>query len=591
MRRYFKPHILKQLTQNSMALSFLKTGWILICLVIPSILFCQTPSSPTPNSTDVVLNPTLTWSDNTGLPANYTLEVWECAAPVNHYQLDNYFESLYSNPNGVELSGMTYSSATNSQFVVSDGLFVYEMSLTGVTLRTIPLNGFGDTESIVHIENNTFGIIEERLWEIVFVTIDASTTSINKANFPKVTLTHPSIIYGDNTGMEASGYDPSTNKIFILEEKIPSPRIFEFIIPTSFSGNVTPLAIHDDPFGYSDYAGLHYLGKTEGSDCLGADDHFLLLSQENFVVIEADINGTVYGTIDLTAGGANGTLGSTIPQAEGVTMDRNRNIYVVGEDNDYYRFSITNPAAPMFSGSTPVYSITVNSATHTLPSNTLNPNQLYCWRIKNDNNMPEQWSSVAPFCTGSSNALPIELTYFKAYLENHKVDILWETASEFNHDFFSIEKSNNGIDFHEIHQTPGKGSISSSEQYHFTDQQPVLGLNYYRLKSFAIDGSYALSEIQVVEYDDRQQYIVISPNPSALNTDLNIVLTGFEASKEIVLQIFDTQGRLVNMEQIQGSQDKIFLNRNYPFSKSGLYFFKAVQGVKSYQKAFMITSE
>ena len=45
----------------------------------------------------------------------------------------------------------------------------------------------------------------------------------------------------------------------------------------------------------------------------------------------------------------------------------------------------------------------------------------------------------------SLNPLPIELTYFKAYTNDDRISFKWETASEINNDYFTVEKSLDGF--------------------------------------------------------------------------------------------------------------------------------------------------
>ena len=47
-------------------------------------------------------------------------------------------------------------------------------------------------------------------------------------------------------------------------------------------------------------------------------------------------------------------------------------------------------------------------------------------------------------------SLPVELTYFNAKRKEDKVNLHWQTASEINNDYFTIERSFNGNEFEPI---------------------------------------------------------------------------------------------------------------------------------------------
>ncbi len=116
------------------------------------------------------------------------------------------------------------------------------------------------------------------------------------------------------------------------------------------------------------------------------------------------------------------------------------------------------------------------------------------------------------------NPLPIELVYFDAVLESDGVHLSWETASEVNNDFFTLEKSIDGTNWDIFETVKGAGNSSSSTLYHRLDREPYYGLSYYRLKQTDFDGKF--------EYFGPNSIInepnfVIYPNPA--NEMVNIV--------------------------------------------------------------------
>ncbi len=128
-------------------------------------------------------------------------------------------------------------------------------------------------------------------------------------------------------------------------------------------------------------------------------------------------------------------------------------------------------------------------------------------------------SSFSPFTFGSTsntiNALPVELLSFEAELNTNKeVDLSWQTASETNNDYFTIERSINGLDFEEIGIVDGAGNSTSLLAYASIDPRPMIGFNYYRLKQTDYDGSFSYSDVRVVNVDDVFDGLSVYPNPS-----------------------------------------------------------------------------
>ena len=71
---------------------------------------------------------------------------------------------------------------------------------------------------------------------------------------------------------------------------------------------------------------------------------------------------------------------------------------------------------------------------------------------------------------------------FKAVLANNNVLLNWSTASETNNDYFTIERSIDGINFRSVLTKRGAGNSTSRRNYEAIDDNPIEGQSYYRLK-------------------------------------------------------------------------------------------------------------
>lgn len=130
-------------------------------------------------------------------------------------------------------------------------------------------------------------------------------------------------------------------------------------------------------------------------------------------------------------------------------------------------------------------------------------------------------STVISNCPSCSFALPIELIYFNVLLHNRTVKIDWQTASEINNDFFSIERSEDGINWEIIQEVNGAGNSNTIINYSITDYYPNHGISYYRLKQTDFDGQFEYSDIKFVNVESADSNnIHIYPNPT--NNIINI---------------------------------------------------------------------
>ena len=126
-------------------------------------------------------------------------------------------------------------------------------------------------------------------------------------------------------------------------------------------------------------------------------------------------------------------------------------------------------------------------------------NQLFSVSVSNNCG-----NSVLPF--NCSVALPINLVAFEGEWKESNVLLEWSTASERNNDFFTVERSSDGIDFSDIAQIKGAGNSDEILNYSFLDELHYLDQNattlYYRLKQTDFDGQYAYSDIIVVHLEE-----------------------------------------------------------------------------------------
>lgn len=155
-------------------------------------------------------------------------------------------------------------------------------------------------------------------------------------------------------------------------------------------------------------------------------------------------------------------------------------------------------------------------------------------------------TSFSPFTIGSSsldNPLPVELTSFSAQQLQHSVLLQWTTASELNNDYFTLEKSRNGLDFENLTTIKGAGTSVKQQQYQFIDKVPFKYKTYYRLKQTDFDGQYSYSKIIVV-YQQIENQLEVYPNPATSTKLLEVNKMGrfvvFNNLGVIVLRATDT---------------------------------------------------
>jgi len=96
--------------------------------------------------------------------------------------------------------------------------------------------------------------------------------------------------------------------------------------------------------------------------------------------------------------------------------------------------------------------------------------------------------------------LPIELKSYSAnYIKEHSdVRVAWTTSSETNNHFFTVERSEDGMNYVVLGTVPGAGNSSEPLDYSLIDNNPLPGTSYYRLKQTDYNGNFKYNGTVVV---------------------------------------------------------------------------------------------
>ncbi|MEZ5006688.1 MAG: GEVED domain-containing protein [Chitinophagales bacterium] len=124
------------------------------------------------------------------------------------------------------------------------------------------------------------------------------------------------------------------------------------------------------------------------------------------------------------------------------------------------------------------------------------------------------------------NVLPVELTEFNVIAKENNALLTWQTASEINNDYFSVQRSIDAINWEEIGIVEGNGTTIEAQYYEFDDLDLESNIYYYRIQQFDYDGANDFSDIKSItikagaSVEDRK--LSVYPNPVQSNGQLNI---------------------------------------------------------------------
>lgn len=183
-------------------------------------------------------------------------------------------------------------------------------------------------------------------------------------------------------------------------------------------------------------------------------------------------------------------------------------------------------------------------------------------------------NSFSPWALTNKNVpLPIELLAFTGECNDKRVILRWETASETNNDFFTVERSMDGGNFESIGVIHGAGNSNINNEYDFTDVQDFSNrphILYYRLKQTDFDGMFSYSGIIAVQNcniaGNGQVAIFIGSNNEILMS------INSPADKRFNVSFYDETGRKVHSEIMNIKEGANIKMLNPQRLSTGIYF-------------------
>jgi hypothetical protein len=190
--------------------------------------------------------------------------------------------------------------------------------------------------------------------------------------------------------------------------------------------------------------------------------------------------------------------------------------------------------------------------------------------------------------TEVANPLPIELIEFVGKNENGVNILSWRTATEINNEYFQVERSIDGETFTSLDRIKGNGTTNVQKSYAFTDEDPFIGRNYYRLKQVDINGEFTYSQFVIrVDNDGTGEIFALSvyPNPATSTKIFIHAQKSNEFNSTVVIR--DITGKVLYSYSIGNAKNSI-QEINLKEAKSGMYLIELNQGVKRVFKRLVI---
>jgi predicted esterase len=178
----------------------------------------------------------------------------------------------------------------------------------------------------------------------------------------------------------------------------------------------------------------------------------------------------------------------------------------------------------------------------------------------------------------NATVLPIVLQDFKAYKTGEKtVALSWKTTSEENADYFTLERSDDGINFSTLGNVTASNAATGNT-YTYTDNNPATGNNFYRLSEVDKSGKTTIYKtIQLAVSGIKKTGIHIYPNP-VVN---NMILESTETENGVIqLLVADIRGSILKTWSFNNQNPYWKQSIDISFLPAGAYTVR-IKGMKT----------
>jgi hypothetical protein len=186
--------------------------------------------------------------------------------------------------------------------------------------------------------------------------------------------------------------------------------------------------------------------------------------------------------------------------------------------------------------------------------------------------------------------LPVVLEYFKGEQNGLGVDLSWKTTGEIDNMGFILYRSSDAQDWKEFARLDGHATTGEVQTYTYRDENPHVGLNFYRLVQVDMNGATRGFPAIKVEMDyEGHDLLAVYPNP----VTSGLLKVKFESRTEnapLTVKILDLSGKLVHTQAYLMHSGINELDVDVAGLASGLYIAQVNNASNSYSQKFALIS-
>jgi trimeric autotransporter adhesin len=177
--------------------------------------------------------------------------------------------------------------------------------------------------------------------------------------------------------------------------------------------------------------------------------------------------------------------------------------------------------------------------------------------------------------------LPIDLQSFTANKKGTKSLLNWQVASEKNLNLYQLERSTDGVIFSNIFEIKPKAyAVNEKVSYDYTDENPLSGINYYRLKALDKNGEYKYSKVVSLDFG---KLLRGKAYPNPFDSDISVEMEISKNAGDVFVEIFDMIGKQVYYKKFAAETERMNVPVPTANLTAGTYIIRVKNGANIWQ--------
>ncbi len=196
-------------------------------------------------------------------------------------------------------------------------------------------------------------------------------------------------------------------------------------------------------------------------------------------------------------------------------------------------------------------------------------------------------TTFSPFGVGQvGQILPVHFGNVKATQVSGGIKIDWSNMTELEVVKYNVERSADGRNFSSVGEVNARLNNGGKADYNLIDNNPISGVNYYRIRSLENSGVSKYSIIVKVDLRGGATQLVLYPNPVSdgqLSYQANNLVKG-----KYTIRIFNNVGQQVYSKALNHPGGSVTEAITLPSLKAGIYNLQLSSVDNNLVKTFVV---